>query len=59
MIMDHRVKQGLLLGAIAGFAVGIGFSVVTGVWWCMLLCPFTALMGAAPQFLKPKDFDDE
>lgn len=56
--MDAKVKQSLLLGAIAGFGVGIGFSLYTNVWWCMLLCPFTALMGAAPHFLKPADMDD-
>lgn len=57
--MDSSVKQGLFFGAIAGAAIGAGFSVLTGVWWCMLLCPFTAIMGAAPQFLKPKDMDDD
>ena len=53
--MDNSVKQGMILGAIAGAAIGFGFSAYTGGWWCMLLCPFTALMGAAPQYLKPKD----
>lgn len=57
--MASRVVQGLFFGAVAGAAIGVGFSVLTGVWWCMLLCPFTAIMGAAPQFLKPADMDDD
>lgn len=57
--MLSRVGQGLLFGAVAGAAIGVGFSVLTGVWWCMLLCPFTAVMGAAPQLLKPADMDDD
>lgn len=57
--MDAAVKQGLVLGAIAGAFIGVFLSLYTGVWSCMLLVPFTAIMGAAPQYLKPKDMEEE
>ncbi|MBP3386375.1 MAG: hypothetical protein J6K69_06820 [Candidatus Methanomethylophilaceae archaeon] len=57
--MNYRVKQGLVLGAIAGAFVGFALSVLTGVWWCMLFIPLTAIMGAAPQMISnPEDEDD-
>ncbi|MBQ8180317.1 MAG: hypothetical protein IJ026_07805 [Candidatus Methanomethylophilaceae archaeon] len=56
--MEPAVKQGLVLGALAGAFIGVFLSLYTGVWACMLLVPFTALMGAAPQFIG-KGEDDE
>ncbi len=57
--MDPRAMHGLILGAIVGVFVGVALSLMCHTWWCMLLVPFTALMGMAPQMLKPKDEDDE
>ena len=49
----------MILGAIVGVFVGVALSLMCNTWWCMLLVPFTALMGMAPQILNPKDDDDE
>lgn len=57
--MEPRVKQGLILGAIVGVLVAAVFIGMTGVWACLLLIPFCAVMGAAPQMLKPADDDDD
>ena len=59
MTVDSAVKQGLFLGAVAGAFIGVFLALYPGVWACLLLIPFTALMGAAPQYLKPADLDDE
>ena len=53
--MDSRQKQGLFFGAIAGAVIGIPFSLMTDNWLCLLLIPFGAVMGLAPQLLKPAD----
>ena len=57
--MNYRVKQGLVLGAIAGAFVGFALSVLTDVWWCMLFIPLTAIMGAAPQMISNPDDEDD
>ncbi len=57
--MEARAKQGLILGAIAGAIVGIPFSIMTNNWFCLLLIPFAALMGMAPQLLKPVEDDED
>ncbi len=55
--MEPRAKQGMFFGAVAGAIIGVPFSIMTGNWLCMLLVPFGALMGLAPQLLKPADED--
>lgn len=57
--MEPGVKQGLILGAIAGAFIGVFLALYTDVWACLLLIPFTALMGAAPQYLKPADIEED
>ena len=57
--MQPAVKQGLILGAVAGAFIDVALWLYTDVIGCLLLIPFTAVMGAAPQFLKPADMDDE
>lgn len=60
--MKTGVKQGLILGAIVGVLVSAAFVALTDVWWCLLLIPVCAVMGAAPQmdmFKGPKQEDDE
>ncbi|MBR6038312.1 MAG: hypothetical protein IKP53_06260 [Candidatus Methanomethylophilaceae archaeon] len=57
MRLEPRAKQGMFFGAIAGAIIGVPFSIMTGNWLCMLLVPFGALMGLAPQLLKPADED--
>lgn len=59
MTMQTAVKQGLILGAVAGAFLGVAMWLYTGVIGCLLLIPFAAVMGAAPQFLKPADMDEE
>ena len=53
--MEAKAKQGLILGAIAGAVVGVPFSLMTDNWLCLLLIPVAAVMGRAPQLLKPAD----
>ena len=53
--MDTGLRQGLVLGAIVGVFIGVALWLYTDVVWCLLLIPFTAIMGAAPQLIKPKD----
>ena len=55
--MEAKAMQGLLLGAIAGAIIGVPFSLMTGNWLCLLLIPFAAVMGMAPQLLRPADDD--
>ena len=56
--MEARAFQGLFFGAIAGAIVGIPFSLMTGNWLCLLLVPAAAVLGMAPQLLKPAEDDD-
>ena len=59
MKLNAQAKQGMILGAIVGVFLGVALSIMCDTWWCMLLVPFTALMGLAPQLLKgPEDEDD-
>ncbi len=53
--MDLRAKQGLILGAIAGAALGVFLFAETGNPWVFLLIPVAAVMGMAPQFLRPPE----
>lgn len=57
--MDHKAKQGLVLGAIVGVFLGVALSILCDNWLCMLLVPFTALMGMAPNILNPSDDEDD
>ena len=54
-MMDNGTKQGLIMGAIVGVFIGVALWLYTDVIACLLLIPFTAVMGAAPQMIKPKD----
>lgn len=53
-----KVKQGLLLGAIVGFFLALFMINYSGRWWWIIMVPLVAIMGAAPQYLRPKDMDD-
>ncbi|MBR4226830.1 MAG: hypothetical protein IKR86_08725 [Candidatus Methanomethylophilaceae archaeon] len=57
--MDAKAKQGLFFGAIAGAIIGVPFTLMTNNWYCLLLIPFAAVMGMAPQLLKPADSEDD
>ena len=59
MIPMDKVKQGLLLGAIVGFFLALFMINYSGRWWWIIMVPLVAIMGAAPQYLKPKDMDDD
>lgn len=54
-----KVKQGLLLGAIVGFFLALFMINYSGRWWWIIMIPLVAIMGAAPQYLRPKDLDDD
>ncbi len=54
-----KVKQGLLLGAIVGFFLALFMINYSGRWWWIIMIPLVAIMGAAPQYLRPKDMDDD
>lgn len=57
-MMQPGVKQGLVLGALVGMFLTAFFYWYTGYAWWAVLIPITAVMGAAPQLIKPAD-DDE
>ncbi len=57
--MDAKAKQGLFLGAIAGAIIGIPFTIMTNNYFCLLLIPVAAIMGMAPQLLKPVEDDED
>ena len=59
MIPMNKVKQGLLLGAIVGFFLALFMINYSGRWWWIIMVPLVAIMGAAPQYLRPKDMDDD
>lgn len=59
MIPMYKVKQGLLLGAIVGFFLALFMINYSGRWWWIIMVPLVAIMGAAPQYLRPKDMDDD
>ena len=59
MIPMDKVKQGLLLGAIVGFFLALFMINYSGRWWWIIMVPRVALRGAAPQYLRPKDMDDD
>ena len=54
-----KVKQGLVLGAIVGFFLALFMINYSGRWWWIIMVPLVAIMGAAPQYLRPKDMDDD
>ncbi len=55
--MEPAVKQGLILGAVAGLFLGIAMYALTDMIGWLLLIPFGAIMGAAPQLLRPPEDD--
>ncbi len=59
MIRMDKVRQGLLLGAIVGFFLALFMINYSGRWWWIIMIPLVAIMGAAPQYLRPKDMDDD
>lgn len=54
-----KVKQGLFLGAIVGVFLAAFMIYVSERWFWIVMIPLVAIMGAAPQYLKPKDLDDD
>lgn len=58
--MEPAAKQGLILGAIVGAFMSAFF-----LWYSdynpisLILIPLGAVMGAAPQFLRPPDMKDD
>lgn len=56
--METAAKQGLILGAIVGVFLSAAFIGITDNWWCLLLIPVCAVMGMAPQLIKPNDPDE-
>lgn len=56
--MNPATKQGLAVGALAGFFLAAFFYWYSQNPTCFLLVPFAAVMGAAPQLIKPRDEDD-
>lgn len=56
--METRQFQGLILGLIIGIALCAFFYIESGSLVALILIPIGAIMGMAPQYLKPKDGDD-
>ena len=54
-----KVKQGMFLGAIVGVFLAAFMIYVSERWFWIIMIPLVAVMGAAPQYLKPKDLDDD
>ena len=54
-VMQTAVKQGLILGAIVGVFVGAALYAMSDQLMCFILIPITAIMGAAPQLIKPPE----
>ena len=54
-----KVKQGLLLGAIVGLFLALFMIYYSERWFWIVMIPLAAVMGAAPQYLQPKDRDDD
>lgn len=57
--MQARQFQGLILGFIVGLALFAFFYYETQNMLCLILIPIAAVMGLAPQLLKPRDMDDD
>ncbi|MFT0899776.1 hypothetical protein [Candidatus Methanoprimaticola sp. MG2] len=57
--MEARQFQGLILGFIVGIALFAFFYYESQNLLCLILIPIGAVMGMAPQLLKPKDMDDD
>ena len=57
--MDPKVRQGLILGAIVGLFLALFMINYSGRWFWIVMIPLVAAMGAAPQYLRPKDMDDD
>lgn len=55
--MDYRQYQGLILGLIVGIALCVFMYVESDSLVSLILIPIGAVMGMAPQFLRPKDGD--
>ena len=53
--MQTAVKQGLILGAIVGVFVGAALYAMSDQLMCFILIPITAIMGVAPQLIKPPE----
>lgn len=53
--MDPKQYQGLLFGLIIGIALCIFMYVEMDTLVSLILIPIGALMGLAPQLLKPKE----
>ena len=58
MKMDTRQYQGLILGLIVGIALCAFMYVESHSLVSLILIPIGALMGMAPQYLRPKNPGD-
>ena len=58
-MMQTAAKHGLIIGFVTGLLVAVGFYLLTKNPWVFLLAPFAALMGMAPQLLRPADDDED
>ncbi len=56
--MDTRQYQGLILGLIVGIALCAFMYVESHSLVSLILIPIGALMGMAPQYLRPKNPED-
>ncbi len=57
--MDAKKKQGFVIGLAAGIALFAFFYASTHAPICFILIPLGAVMGIAPQCLKPIEKDDD
>ncbi len=57
--MDVRQRQALILGLLVGIALFAFFYHESNNLLCLILIPIGAIMGVAPQLLKPKDYDED
>lgn len=59
-MMEPRQMQGLVIGLIVGIFLFIFFWYTSnGSWVSFILIPVGAIMGLAPQLLKPVPDDDD
>ncbi|GEM_PF-821810 len=58
--MEPKQKQGLVIGLAVGIALFAFFWLTSGgAWVSFILIPVGAVMGLAPQLLKPLSDDDD
>ncbi len=57
--MEAKQKQGLIIGLVVGLALFAFFYATTHAPICFILIPVGAVMGIAPQLLKPLPQDED